>query len=139
MKLYRCYTATTEIERLGAKYHGLWQSVEQFERLLSHGIIHGHDRYSGLQLYRGTEPASIWKARVIRPQLGGKRSGIRNVYERLAVYDEDYAVTLAVYLHQQSDKESEIIARIRQRSRSFEATIDGLRSLERPHTEDLSA
>jgi hypothetical protein len=109
----------------------IWESVHQFERLLAHGQTHGHDRYAGLRLVRGDEPAEIWKSRVIYPPLGGKSSGLRYVYERLELDGEDYAVALTIYIHQDNIRESDIQARIRERFTSYEATLTGLRGLER--------
>ncbi len=138
MKLYRCFEATNEVVKLDMKYKGLWESVEQFERLLSSGQTHGHQRYPGLGLQRGGEPASIWKSRVIHPQLGGKSSGLRYIYERMTINGDEYAVALTVYVHQQSIKEADVVKRIQQRCRSFEATLDGIRVLERSPTEGLA-
>lgn len=44
---------------------------------------------------------------------------------------EDYAVALTIYVHQDNIRESDIQARIRERSSSYEATLTGFRSLER--------
>lgn len=135
MKVLRVPQATSDIERLRKKHPELWTFIEQFERLLAHGQTHGHDRYPGLRLSRVGNPASIWKARVIYPPLGGKRSGLRYVYERLTVDDEEYAVALAVYVHQEGDKEHDIRARLVERSTSFEATKEGLKTLERANVD----
>ena len=131
MKVYRHFQATNDVERLRKKHRDIWESVHQFERLLAHGQTHGHDRYPGLRLNRGDEPADIWKSRVIYPPLGGKRSGLRYVYERLTIDGEDFAVALTIYIHQDNARESGIQARIRERFTSYEATLAGLRSLER--------
>lgn len=138
MRVYRCFEATNEVEKLTSKYRTVWEYVENFERLLSNGFTHGHERYSGLKLQRGDEPAAIWKSKIIYPQLGGKRSGLRYVYERLTIGEDEYAVALTVYIHQSGGRESDVIARIRQRSHSFEATAEGLRRLDRSHTEGLA-
>lgn len=89
MRVYRAPQATNEVERLSRKHCDLWHYVEPFERLLANGQTHGHEPYPGLRLTRGGVPASIWKARVIVPHLGGKRSGLRYVYERLQIERED--------------------------------------------------
>lgn len=111
--------------------------MTQFERLLSHGQTHSHTRYPILRLSRDGAPASIWKSRVIYPPLGGKSSELRYVYERLGVGGEECAVGLTVYVHQQGAKESDVVARIRERSSSFEATPEALRKLDGLDTEQL--
>ncbi len=136
MKVYRHFQATNDVERLRKKHRDIWESVLQFERLLAHGQTHGHDRYAGLRLHRGEEPADIWKSRIIYPPLGGKRSGLRYVYERLTIDGNDYAVALTIYVHQANVRESEIQARIRERFASYEATSSGLRSLEHSEADD---
>ncbi len=137
MKLYRLHQATNEVERLGRKYRDIWRSVNQFERLLSHGQIHGHSLIPNLRLQRNGQPASIWKSRVIYPPLGGKSSGLRYVYERVQLQGEDYAVALTIYVHQEGGSEAGVIARIREHSASFDATPDGLRKLDGSDTESL--
>jgi hypothetical protein len=67
VKVYRLFQATNDVERLRKKHSDIWESVRQFERLLSHGMTHGHKRYPGLRLNRGNAPAEIWKSRVIYP------------------------------------------------------------------------
>ncbi|MGH8730014.1 MAG: hypothetical protein ACREV9_18050, partial [Burkholderiales bacterium] len=114
--------AATEIDALHGKYKHVWPEIEKFERLLAANYNHGHQRVPGLHLTRDCEPASIWKARVLHPRLGGKRSGLRYVYERLWIGDEEYAVALTAYVHQEGAKESEIIARIRERFDWIETT-----------------
>ena len=136
MKLYRHFQATNDVERLRKKHRDIWESVLQLERLLAHGQTHGHDRYAGLRLRRDDESADIWKSRVIYPPLGGKRSGLRYVYERLTIDGEDIAVALTIYVHQDNVRESEIQARIRERFASYEATPSGLRTLERSEADD---
>ena len=131
MKVYRHFQATNDIERLRKKHRDIWESVHQFERLLAHGQTHGHDRYPGLRLIRCEVPAAIWKSRVVYPPLGGKRSGLRYVYERLTIDGEDFAVALTIYIHQDNVRESDILERIRDRFTSYEATLAGLRSLGR--------
>jgi len=135
VRVYRSRQATNEVERLTRKYRDLWDYIEPFERLLANGQTHGHEPYPGLRLTRSGSPLSVWKARVIVPQLGGKRSGLRYVYERLQIDDEDYAVALTIYLHQEDTKENDVRSRIRERSGSFDGTKEGLRDLDRADQE----
>jgi hypothetical protein len=130
VKVYRHFQATNDVERLRKKHRDIWESVHQFERLLAHGQTHGHDRYAGLGISRGNVPAEIWKSRVIYPPLGGKRSGLRYVYERLTIDGEDYAVALTIYIHQDDVRESAVRDRIRERCSSYDATLAALRALE---------
>lgn len=122
--------ATLEIDALQGKYRNVYDAVAQFERLLAANQNHGHQRIPGLRLSRAGEPASVWKARVLHPQLGGKSSGLRYVYERLWIEGNEYAIALTVYVHQQGSKESDVIAHIRDRSERVGATVDGLRELD---------
>jgi hypothetical protein len=131
VRVFRHVQATNDVERLRKKHRAIWESILQFERLLAHGQTHGHDRYAGLGLNRGDAPAEIWKSRVIYPPLGGKRSGLRYIYERVVIDGEDYAVALTIYVHQDDVRESEIRERIRERVQGYDATTAGLRSLER--------
>jgi len=137
VRVYRVQQATNEIVRLDGKHRSLWESITQFERLLSNGQTHGHMPYSNLKLRRDGSPASVWKGRVIYPPLGGKRSGLRYVYERVEIGNDEYAVALTVYVHQEGNKESDAIDRIRKRSQSFEATMQGLRALDGSDTDML--
>lgn len=133
MRVYRHFRATTDIEKLNSKYrgnNGVKEQIHQFERLLSNDYTHGHERYPNLRLDREGAPASIWKARVHHPQLGGKRSGLRYVYERFVVAGEEYAVALTIYVHPELRKESDVQRRIRDRFADVEATPDGIRRLE---------
>jgi hypothetical protein len=130
LKICRLPQATSEIDTLHGKYRNVLEEIARFERLLAANQNHGHQRALGLGLTRHEEPASIWKARVLHPQLGGKCSGLRYVYERLWIDGEEYAIALTVYVHQEGMKESEVVARIRQRTRAIEGTTDGLRTLE---------
>jgi len=133
VRVYRLNAVGTEVERLHHKYKGskgVWDQIEQFERLLSNDQTQGHSRISNLHLKRGNIPASIWKARVLHPQLGGKRSGLRYVYERFAVDGEEYAVALTIYVHQDDKNESQIRSLIQKRFSEVEATAEGLRRLE---------
>lgn len=130
MRVYRLHQATNEVEQLCKKHRELWDSVTQFERLLSHGQTHGHVLYPKLRLTRGDGPASIWKSRIIFPPLGGKRSGLRYVYERVTIEREEHAIALAIYVHQEGGNEADVIARIRDRFGTYEATPDGLRRLD---------
>lgn len=130
MRVCRLFKATTEIDALHGKYKNVWDEIAKFERLLAANQILGHQRVPGLHLARDGEHASIWKARVLHPRLGGKRSGLRYVYERLWIDGEEYAVALTVYVHQEGARESEIIARIRERSGWIETTPAGLRELD---------
>jgi hypothetical protein len=66
---------------------------------------------------------------VLHPQLGGKSSGLRYVYERLWISGEECAIALTVYVHQEGAKESAIITRIRDRFDEIETTVEGLRAL----------
>lgn len=131
MRVYRTLKATSEVEKLATKHRDAWDAVEQFERLLSNGLTHGHERYPSLRLDRHGQPASVWKARVICQSLGGKRSGLRYVYERVAVGSEEVAIALTVYVHQSGAKESNIRETIRKRSLSFDATPDALKKLDK--------
>lgn len=130
MRVCRLFKATLEIDALHGKYKRVWDEIAKFERLLAANQNHGHQRVPGLRLARDGEPASIWKARVLHPQLGGKSSGLRYVYERLWIEDEEYAVALTIYVHQAGARESELIARIRERSGGIESTPAGLSALD---------
>lgn len=114
MRLYRVRQATNEIVKLDGKHRDLWESVTQFERLLSHGQTHGHTS-----------------------SLGGKRSGLRYVYERVTIGNEEYAVALTVYVHQEGNKESDVVDRIRKRSQFVDATPQGFRALDGSDTQML--
>lgn len=132
MIVYRCSAATTEIEKLATKYRSVWDNVSEFERLLATEITERHVRYPGLGLTRGPEPAAIWKARIICPELGGKSSGLRYIYERGEVAGEQIAVCLTVYVHQQSKKhEKDVVRIIRERFRQYDLTPDDIKQLER--------
>jgi hypothetical protein len=130
LNVYRCLEATRDIHTLRKKHRQILGPIENFERILAGGRTDGHNRWNGLKLLRNDVPASIWKARVIVPQLGGASSGLRYVYERFTVADQECAIGLIVYLHQQGSKEHEIRERVRERSKSIEATAAALRDLE---------
>jgi len=130
VKVYRDPAATNEVERLATKYRSGWEAIGQFERLLSNGKTQGHFQYPGLKLRRGDEPATIWKSKVICPELGGKSAGLRYVYERISIDGEEYAVGLTVYVHQSGINENDVRRVIRQRFALFDGTSQGLRRLE---------
>lgn len=131
MIVRRCFNATSEIMNLNKTYRDTWKVIDQFERLLFSDLTHSHDRYSGLKLNRGAEPAQIFKAKVLHPQLGGKASGVRYIYERLMIDDKEYAIALTVYVHAQGTNEQEVIKRIRTRFRDYDPTPDGIRDLDK--------
>lgn len=137
MRVYRLHKAISEIEGLDGKYRGTWDEITRFERLLSNLQVHGHQRFPQLHLQRKGQPAAIWKAKVLHPQLGGKQSGLRYIYERFTLGAEEYAVALTVYIHQQRNKESEVRSRIRQRFDSFDVTPEGLQKLDGFDTDSL--
>lgn len=135
MDLYRCLEATREIHRLRKKYRDIVDYITPFERLLSKDMRSAHQQYPGLGLTRPAGPASIWKARVVYPPLGGASSGLRYVYERLDIEGEIVIVALKVYVHQSGIKESDVINDIRSRSGAILPSRDELSTLEKP---DLS-
>lgn len=131
MKVYRVDQATRDIDKLAKRYRTISKNVEEFERILASGQQQGHDRYSRLELLRDGEPASIWKAKVVVPQLGGKRSGLRYIYEQINYQGEVYAIGLLAYVHQTGiKKEDQVIATIRERFAIYQDTASLLLSVQ---------
>jgi hypothetical protein len=130
VKVYRIGQADRDIEKLTKRYRTIGTNVNEFERILASGQQQGHDRYSGLGLLRDGQPASIWKAKVIVPQLGGKRSGLRYIYEQIDFQGEMYAIGLMAYVHQSGMSEDQVIATIRERFGKYTDTAALLLSLQ---------
>jgi len=84
------------------------------------------DQIPGLQLLRGDVPLTAFKTKIPLPELRGKSSGLRFVYEELEADGGRCAVGLTLYVHQQGDNEHEVRRRIADRSRAYESTIDSL-------------
>lgn len=135
MRVVRLQAATNDIVSLDAKHPTVWAGVESFERLLAGNLMSGHNLYPGLGLKRDVSSAAIWKARVLCKNMGGKRSGLRYIYERVTFDGEDLAIALYVYLHSDgATKESQIQQRIKQRFAQVELTPEGFRHLEQADT-----
>lgn len=135
MRVYRLYEATTDVEALSTKHQGLWDAAKKFERLLANELVPREFRLSGLGLSRHGQPAAIFKARVLYPQLRGKSSGPRYIYERFTLEDVEYAVVLIVYVHQGGKSEQENRALIKQRFQLYNATMESLRKLDHTDTD----
>lgn len=92
----------------------------------------GHEQYPGLRLRLADSTAAIWKARMHCPAFDkGKSGGLRCIYERFAMDEDECAVVLTVYLHQDNVKEADVIKRVKERFATYEPTAEGMRSLER--------
>lgn len=126
-----------EVRRTGAieqdlkplkKYPSVPVSLLRFENLLAQDSRDGHALYSGLGLVREDDTAKVYKVRVVCKELGGKRSGLRYVYERIvSPSGAHYCVCLAVYTHHSGIKESVVRSKVKERFMSYEAsTLEAL-------------
>lgn len=130
MRVCRLDAATIDVERLSAKHPGIWEVQRNVERLITHGQTQGHWRIPGLKFRRGAESASVWKAKMIYPPLGGKQSGLRCIYECITIDGVALAVVLMSYLHQGGKAEQENRKLLGRRFQSYEATTEGIRDLD---------
>ena len=135
MAMVRISTAAqSELDRLGKRYRSLERSFGIFCSVLRQGQDPPGEVYSGLGLVRNENPAVIRKCRVPVAELGGKRSGLRVVYER-SDQPADGAVTmhiLAIYVHADDVPESEVRRRILNR---FAPTLRELHDQSEVHYE----
>lgn len=115
------------LKALTKKYRSLPKDLEMFERLMIQGVMSGHEPYAGLGCLRDGIPALTWKGRVLVPQLGGKRNGLRYIYERgIWVDGVEWAVCLAVYTHHEDASESEIRSKVVRLQRTLAIDLDYL-------------
>lgn len=129
MRVCRHWAITRDVRKL-KKYRDIEQSLDTFERLLAADLAPS-DTYAGLRLVRGGKAAQIFKARVIVASLGGKRSGLRYVYEVVECAGETWAICLSIYVHQMAgNEEHEVRARLMSRSAEFAIDVDTLEGLE---------
>ncbi len=132
MKVFQRYDAIKEVIVLEKKHRDIWQDIAVFERLLVADVTTGHDRYGGLKLLRDGVPPEIYKARVHCPIFGkGKQSGLRYIYERIVLDGDVCSVLLTIYLHQEGDKEHDVVRRVKVRFASYSTDNGGWKSLER--------
>jgi len=112
MRIAHCISVAGDLKRIGKKQREAHAAVEQFERMSLRGVIGKRDRYSGLHIYRGDQPAAIYKCRV-RLERRGASDGLRYVYEEVQVGDDSWWICLAVEIHpyDESSLESTIRAR----------------------------
>lgn len=126
MRIYRTHQCDRELRRLQKNYRSTEKALEYFENLLRGDFSVPSDQVPGLRLHRNNVPLVVYKARVLVPELGGKNSGLRLVYEVLDTDGGRCAVELTLYVHQRGDSEREVRQRIADRCKEYEATVDSL-------------
>lgn len=129
MRVYQHRGASNEAISLGKKHRSVQVDIERFERLLAADVTVGHDQIPGLRLQRDGAAAAVYKAKVHCPAFNkGKRAGLRYIYERLTLSGDQCSVLLTIYLHQEGDKEHDVLNRVRSRFADY-STEDGGRKV----------
>ncbi len=123
MRVRRADGVKRDVKALAKNYHSIHKDLLFFERLLQQDFTHSHNRYEGLQLTRNGQPAAIYKASVQCEALRSKLGGIRYAYERITnASGVEYAVALAIYVHQKTGAERDNRNLIRERHESFDGS-----------------
>lgn len=123
MRVARSDHADSTIQALSKKYRSLSKDIEYFERLLSRGGLPPPIPYGSIDCTREGVPAQIFKSYVLVPQLGGKKNGMRYVFERLKVDGVEWAWCICAYTHHEDAKEPQIRRTIRRLHADTEITV----------------
>ncbi len=126
MRVFRLYQCNREIQSLNRKYRTVDTDIGFVETLLRNDGHLPADPYSNLQYRRNGEPVRVFKARVLVRQLGGKRSGLRLVYEILDAGGVRCCVLLHTYLHAQDINENEVRKTILARVDSYDVSLESI-------------
>lgn len=129
MRVFRLHRCNREIQTLNKKYRTVDTDIGYIETLMLNDGHLSADPYPNLQYRRNDDPVRVLKARVLVPQLGGKSSGLRLIYEVLDVSGVRCCVLLHTYLHAQDVKENEVRKTILARIDSYETSLESIRTV----------